>query len=99
MSDFTFAAPGPKSDILSGTNGGAGRPFGVNAGSWVDSSRDTLEADMAVIAAGVAPALDRQAQYQAQSASFIVKHGAEVLPGHNDVGTGIVMDLEPPNPG
>lgn len=67
------------------------------SGSYFDAS--TTSADAAAIAAEVAPALGRNAQFQAQSATFITAHGAQVVAGHNDVGTGIVMDLEPPSPG
>ena len=86
MSDFNFAAPGAKSNILSGTSN-AGRPFGVNAGSFADSSRETLEADMAVAAEGIAQALTRIEERQAQSEAFITAHGAQVLDGHTQVGT------------
>jgi hypothetical protein len=80
-------------------NSSAGRPFGVNAGSFVDASRDTLAADTAAAAAQIGPALARQAEFQANAALFIAQHGAQVLNGHTEVGTGINMDLEPPTRG
>ena len=75
----------------------AGRPFGMNAGSFADASRETLDADAAAVAAEIAPALARQAQWQAQAAAFVAAHGAGA--GQHDVGTRLGVDIEPPSPG
>ena len=66
---------------------GAGRPFGMNAGSYADSSIETLTTDGSVTAAGVAAAMVRVSERLAQSAKFIDEHGAAVLDGHDQVGT------------
>jgi hypothetical protein len=91
MSDFNFATPGAKSNILSGTSN-AGRPFGVNAGSFADSSRETLEADMAVAAEGIVQALTRVTARQAQSATFMYASGEAA-------NNGFSVDVEPPSIG
>ena len=73
---------------------GSGRPFGMNAGSYADASIETLTADGSVTAAGVAAAMLRIAERQAQSATFIQEHGADVVDGHAQV-----ISVAPPSIG
>lgn len=68
-----------------GVSGGAGRPFGLNAGSFADSSYDTLAADTAAAAAAMPDVLARVAARQVQSAQFIADHGHEVVDGHTPI--------------
>jgi len=69
-------------------NSSAGRPFGMNAGSFADASIETLVVDVANAAEGIAPANVRVAERQAASAQFLQQHGAEVIYGHMQVGVG-----------
>ena len=64
----------------------AGRPFGLFAGTFADSSIETLAVDAANAAEGIAQAMARVADRQATSAQFMVQHGAEVINGHVQVG-------------
>jgi hypothetical protein len=65
----------------------AGRPFGVNAGSFADASIESVNAAAAAAAEGIAQAMARVTERQAASAAFMAQHGAEVVNGHTPVGT------------
>ena len=57
------------------------------SGSYPDTAAQTIAADAATAAAGVVEATARNAKRQAESAAFIVEHGAAVNGGHSVVDT------------
>ena len=53
---------------------------------YVEGQDAVLLADQAAVREGVATAYSATAAAQREAAAFMVEHGADVLPGHADVG-------------